>query len=165
MAYAGIDDVRARAGRLAGAFTVTGQRPNETDLTAFLADVAAEIDAAIDARGFTPASLDAGAQAALKDLNAYGALMRGLEGLAPSAEVERVLARASLVWAGLGAIQNGTHPAFLVLEAGRGGSRGSSAGDMWSEFPTEGTAAQRAAEVDQFGEGSLLPTFEKGQPL
>src|SRR2546425_643783 len=96
MAYANTDDVLARAGRVQGIFTVAGKRPNLADLDKFLDDTTAEIDAAVRARGFDPASFETATSEAFRDLNAYGALARGLSAI-PNAPAD-LLAEARSVW-------------------------------------------------------------------
>jgi hypothetical protein len=75
------------------------RQPNLADVDAFLVAVSDEIDEAIRARGFDPASLDTNAKAALLDLAAYGALARALRALGDrSPEVLQILVEADAVW-------------------------------------------------------------------
>src|SRR3954454_11227994 len=110
MPYAVRDDVLARAGRIGGAFSRPGLRPNLTDVDAFLDQLSDEVDEAIRARGFDPAALDANAQKSLLDLVAYGAVARAVRALGDrSPEVLSVLTEADAVWTlGMGQIGDGT---------------------------------------------------------
>jgi len=178
-AYATLTDVQARAGRFAGAIAAGGgARPNETDVTTLLADLAAQVDVALSARGYDPAALDATVKLALKDVVAYGALARAFTGIADSGdELEELVAYANKVWGAAlgdpesktaggqkGSIASGTHPAIAALEAGRAGAGGQSAGDFWSDEPTFGSEAQVEAERLTLT-AELAPVFSKSQSL
>jgi hypothetical protein len=172
MAYASTDDVLARAGRVQGAFQVTGRRPNLTDLDAFLDDTAGLIDAAIRARGFDPDGLDQTTKDAFSDLNAYGALARALSAMQdPPTDL---LAEARLVWeSAMGTPQNprgtislGTFPAIAVLEAGAGGGgAGATAGSLWTDEPQYGGLASVTEEANRLRDTNLAPAFSRDQKL
>ena len=129
--YATLADVKARAGRVAGSFAVEGKHPTESDVERFLIDVSSLIDAAIRARGFDPATMEATVGEALRDLAAYGALARAMSGVD-----HPVVAKADAVWTtGIEAIYDGRHAAILQLEAGAGGAGGTSSGTYLSDNP------------------------------
>ena len=155
MVYASFADVVARAGRVAGAFSVSGKHPNEQDIEIMLADCSALVDAAIRSRGFDPASLDSSVEEALRDLVAYGALTRALAGIDPGAPgLSSLVTRADAIWSGgIAAIMAGTHSALMELEAG---SSGPSAGALWTDDPTYGqhvTPEQRRELNEDFAPG------------
>lgn len=168
MAYADFSDVQARLGRFQGVFEITGKHPNQADVEALLGNVADDIDAAIRARGFDPDALNQSARAALVDLNAYGALARALPSTNLGPQAADLLATAAAVWDSAmgerGSIAAGTHSAFAELEAGAGGGGvGPSAGELWSDDPTYGSIASRAAEDTLLEDTNLAPTFRRGQ--
>lgn len=179
-AYATRDDVLARVGRVAGAFSVAGRRPNLADVDEFLADASAQIDEAIRGRGFDPALLDANALTALRDLAAYGATARALRALGDrSPEVLQVLVEADAVWtsamgdpkatqadAAAGTIRLGTYPVILALEAGQaGGGPGATAGSFWQSEPDYGRLPQQLVEYNRLFGTNLAPGFSRGQKL
>lgn len=179
-AYATQDDVLGRAGRVGGAFSVAGRRPNLSDVDAYLTAVSAEIDEAFRARGFDPSRIDANAVAALKDLAAYGALARALRALGDrSPEVQQILVEADMVWTSAmgdpkatraeaiaGSIRNGTHPVVLALEAGiAGGGAVVSAGNFWDDESQYGSRAAALVEFDRLWGTNLAPGFSRGQKL
>lgn len=140
MAYAVRDDVLARAGRVAGAFSIAGKRPNLADIDAFIADVTAEIDVEIRRRGFDPALLDAEVVVALRDIAAYGALAKALAGIDPSDRpdnLDNLVAKAESVWSS--DASSGRRSAQIasivgIIEAGvGGGGTGPSAGSLWDD--------------------------------
>jgi hypothetical protein len=172
--YASQDDVLARAGRVGGAFSVPGRQPTLADVDAFLVAVSAEIDEAIRARGFDPASLDSNAKAALLDLAAYGALARALRALGDrSPEVLQILVEADAVWASAmgdtkapGSISDGTFPVIAALLAGAaGGGAVSSAGSFWGDETDYGRPDQARAEANELWGTNLAPGFSRGQRL
>lgn len=172
--YATRDDVLARAGRIGGAFSIAGKRPNLTDIDGFLDDLSDQVDEAIRARGFDPAALDANAQKSLLDLVAYGALARAARALGDrSPEVLSVLTEADAVW-GLamgdgtneGTIAAGTFPAIAALLAGLGGGGAViSAGSFWEDEPDYGRPAAVQREFDALWGTNLAPGFSRGQKL
>lgn len=163
MAYADAGDVKARAGRLQAAWGAA-TTPSDTQLDGFCTDVAAEIDALLTGRGLT-APATGGAAAALKGLNADGALVLALEATFPDEDgpgsakgiLQAARARAA---AGMQALAEGRHPAARLLEAS---GDAPAASDFWSDEPTYGqdvTAAERAA-LNPY----LQPEFERGMRL
>lgn len=166
MAYAVFGDVESRAGRFAGLFSVAGKKPDQTQVEAMLDDIADELDAAIEARGFDPASMDARSQGALKDLNAYGALARALPAANPGAQADGLVAHAAKVWdSGVKAILDGKHAVIRNLESGKSGAgKGSGGGDFWSENPSYGSDAQIESDAEALTT-SLAPAFERHQTL
>lgn len=155
-----------------GAFSVAGKHPDATDLQSFLDTTAADIDAAVRARGFDPASLDQSTKDAFADLNAYGALLRGLVAI-PNPPPD-LIDEARQIWeAAMGTPQNpagtiaqGTFPAIAVLEAGEGGGGvGSTAGSLWDEEPEYGSAAWAEAEAAVLRGTNFAPTVTRGQSL
>lgn len=175
--YADFADVASRAGRWQQLFAVSGQHPDQADAEQLLDDCAAEVDTAVRARGFTPASLDAGVKAAFKDLVAYGALARALASVPDSPnELEQLLSYARAVWgaamgdptaktteAQRGSISMGTFPAIAALEAGVGGG-GSGPGIFQADEPDYGSEAQVVSEAASLTE-QLAPAFAKAQAL
>jgi hypothetical protein len=123
VAYAALGDVQARAGALSGAWTANS-KPSTGDITTFLDDVAAEIDAALAGRGLAITDPASPAGKALKNVNALGALVLALqatypEGSGPSS-ASKAIDDARGEFDGLMAsIMDGTHPAVRSLEAGR----------------------------------------------
>lgn len=162
MAYAVRDDVLARAGRFQAVFSQAGKRPNLADLDAFLADVAAIIDAEIRAEGYDPALLTPELEAALKDVNAWAVVVRALPEAAPGDDAVQALVDrgvAILEAAGFPSLAGGgsgdVFAALELLEAGvGGGGPGSSAGSFWDQLPE-----------DDEDEEALEPTWKRGQPL
>src|SRR5438477_2396277 len=114
MSYASFDDVMSRAGRFAGVFQIAGKHPDQTDIEAFLDDTASQIDSAVSAIGFAPASMTAEAKSSLVDLNAYGALIRALSAANLGPQAAALLTEARTVWdlamGASGSISAGTHP-------------------------------------------------------
>lgn len=177
MAYAAFADVQARAGRFGTIFTVSGKRPNQTDVEAFLDDCSAEIDAALASRGFgTPVT--GAAAAALVDLAAYGALGRGLAGYPEDAVLKNLAAKAERIWVAalgdststqreaiLGSIRIGSHPVVALLE-GESGSSAPSASCFWEDEPEYGSEASAQAELARLRlEPADAPVFAKLQSL
>jgi hypothetical protein len=168
VAYANPDDVLARAGRVQGVFTVAGKRPNLADLQKFLDDTASDIDAAVRARGFDPDTFDDDTNEAFRDLNAYGALARGLSAIQnpPAA----LLAEARSVWESAmgtpqdpgGTISAGTFPPIAMLEAG---GTGPSAGSLWSEEPNYGSVSSIVSEENLLRDTNLAPEFQREMKL
>lgn len=164
-AYATFDDVAARAGRFAGVFSIAGKRPDQADVEMLLDNVAAEIDAAVRARGFDPATMDANVRAAFLDLNAYGALARALRAATTGDEADKLITAAEeLFAAGLLAIAEGSFSAILQLEAGAGGAGGATAGDLWGDEPSYGSAASVVSEANQLSDTNLAPAFSRDMP-
>lgn len=179
-AYATFANVSARAGRYSGAFGAAGgaPKPNENEITQLLADLAAQVDVALRARGYDPAALDATVKLALKDVVAYGALARALQSIPDSSDEIRELEEyASKVWGSAmgdptsntaagqkGSIAAGTHPAIAALEAGQAGGGGQTAGSLWDDEPDFGSTAQVEAERLTLT-AELAPTFAKSQSL
>jgi hypothetical protein len=169
MGYATTDDVLARAGRVGGTFTVAGRRPNLEDVAQLVDDVAAEIDVEIRARGFDPAALDDATAAALRDINAYGALARALAGVDPSDRpdnLDALIKRAEKVWSSdPGSDKRGDALAqvLAVLAAGAGGEAVAvSAGSLWDDEPDYGTPLQQRQETLELGYTNLGPGFRRG---
>lgn len=78
MAYAARSDVLARAGKFASAWSATTS-PSLTDIDGFITDIAAVLNVAIAQHGITTPVTDPTAVAALKGINADGALLLALE--------------------------------------------------------------------------------------
>ncbi len=123
MAYATSAQVKARAGRLASPWGSVGVYPADADLTTWLGEKAAEIDAVLAARGYTVPATGA-ASLALESLNAAGALWVALDAAFPEDTGARgdsqsglaVRAAAYTEWStGIAALIAGTHPAVLLL--------------------------------------------------
>jgi hypothetical protein len=164
--YATFDDVNTRLGRFVGLFSVTGKHPDQTDIEALLDDAAADIDSAISARGFDPATISDEAKAGLVDLNAYGALARALPSANLGPQGAALLAVAQSVWdlamGAKGSIAAGTFPVIALLEAEGGGP---AAGDLWSDDPSYGSQAGLESENLQLRDTNLAPAFRRRQSL
>lgn len=173
MAYANVDDVQLRAGRVARIFEVANKRPNLSDIAKLLDDVSSEVDAEFRARGYDPDAFDTTTNEALRDLAAYGALYRAIAGADPAGtnqNLSNVADTARAVWEGAmgvpgksGSIADGSFSVIRLLEAGAGGGGpGTSAGSFWDEEPDYPTDAD-------FIEGRLNPPLQpevaRGQKL
>lgn len=139
MAYATADDVLARLGILAPAFSETSN-PSLNDLDSFLDTVAAEIDAGVASRGLG-VPLENEPAEALVGVNADGALLLAIDARWPggvggdevAALREDVTARFKTAMA---AIADGTHPAIVLVSVGDDDSVG--ANSFWQEEPDYG---------------------------
>lgn len=173
MAYASVDDVQLRAGRVAKIFEVANKRPNLADIAKLLDDVSSEVDAEFRARGYDPDAFSATTNEALRDLAAYGALYRAIPAADPSGSdqnLRNVYDTARAVWEGAmgvpgksGSIADGSFSVIRLLEAGAGGGGpGTSAGSLWDEEPLYPTESD-------FVEGRLNPAMApevaRGQKL
>lgn len=165
MSYASSDDVLARAGRFAGLFSVSGKRPDTSDLDAFLDTTAASIDAEIRRRGYDPASLSAELEEALLDVNAWAALIRALPAASPGDDaIQPTIDRgvAILKASGFEDLASGGSDVFGILgalEAGQGGGgSGTSAGSTWDLFGDSAELSSEDADV-------LEPVWRRGQSL
>lgn len=178
MPYAVRDDVIARVGRVAGYFTVAGNRPNLADIDAFLDELSTDVDEAIRGMGFDPAAIDTNAQKALLDLVAWGAAARAVRGMGDrSPEVLQILVEADVVWTAAmgdpssrqadaiqGSIRRGDHPVIRALQAGQaGGGEVISAGVFWEEEPNYGRPEALLQEWYALYGTNLAPGFSKGQ--
>ncbi len=163
MSYASYSDVVARAGRYGGMFDVPGKHPTEADIEGFLGDCAAIIDAALSGRGLNPATVPASVQAALLDLNAYGALARALPAAGVGSEAEDELAFAQQQWTeGLKQLADGSFPALAAL-ANTGSAP--TAGDFWADNPGYGRPEQMQGELCELAGTSLGPEFRRDTVL
>lgn len=170
-AYAQLEDVKSRAGSLAVAFGENTD-PALQDIETWLADVAAEIDAAVAGLGFDVPVENETAARALLGLNADGALILALEGRWPEEEGNRaasallkaVRARFDRNWL---ALLDGKHPAITALTAG-GEAAIPSAGSTWDDRETtdEDTLLPWPLEVPgrkPVVRLSRLPAFRRGE--
>ena len=167
-AYAELDDVLGRCGRVAGAFSIAGARPNAADIGAFLTECSDQVSEAIRAYGFDPDLLTAEAVSSLLDLVAYGAASRALHGLGDrSPEVAAIMVEADAVWAlGLAGLADGSSSVIKGLEAGAsGGGPVVSAGAFWSDEPTYGNYDSVRAEWWKLHGTNLGVGFSRGQKL
>lgn len=168
MAYATSADVVARAGALSAAWTDTSI-PSLDDLDTFCSDVAAEIDGYLGGRGLTTPA-EGAAAAALKSVNADGALVLGLtasypEGAGPASASKVIDDAQARYEAAKEAIADGTHPAVTLLEAGNVGNRASS---FWENEPLYGIYPSDPDIIDinsPDANRSTRPTIERGRPL
>lgn len=169
MAYAALTDVQARAGALAGAWTTTSN-PSTSQITGFLDDIAAEIDAALAGRGLAITDPASTAALALKNVNAVGALILALqatypEGSGPSSASKAITDAKADYDALFAAIIDGSHPAVQALEAGDVEHRASS---FWSEEPLYGVFASDPDMLSVFSPDanpSTRPTIQRGASL
>lgn len=173
-AYALLDDVVARVGRVSAYFAVAGNRPNNADITAWLDQLSTEVDEAIRSRGFDPAGIDANGKKALLDLVAYGAAANALRGMGDrSPEVQSILIKADAVWESAmgnqtdaGSIFEGTHPLFAALKAGAaGGGAVVSADSFWASESNYGRPESVIQEYWALRGTNLAPGVSKGQKL
>lgn len=156
MPYAALSDVQARAGGVRDAWT-SASKPSTEEIEGFLVDTAGMIDAAVAARGLSVPVVDAGAAAALRGLNADGALVLALEatpGSAPTSMLEGARERWRL---GLASLLDGTHPAVAALESGQTAA-GLSAGSLWTDEP-------EYDPVLEFTNRNLDPVLSRGMSL
>jgi hypothetical protein len=168
VAYAALGDVQARAGALSGAWTANS-KPSTGDITTFLDDVAAEIDAALAGRGLAITDPASPAGKALKNVNALGALVLALqatypEGSGPSS-ASKAIDDARGEFDGLMAsIMDGTHPAVRSLEAGTATTRATSFWEQepyYGEFPFD----PRLDPLSPDANPNTAPAFARGQSL
>lgn len=163
MAYATFADVQARAGRYAGFFTAAGKHPDQGDIEGIIADLAAEVDASILARGFDPTLISEAGQESLRDLVAYGALARGLTAAGTAGQAADLLAVARGIWdQGAAGLLDGRSAILLELEGGRGGQKPPGAGSFWGDeatYPTDGDFALAGLNPLQ------APMWAKGQRI
>jgi hypothetical protein len=140
--YASLSAVKARAGQLASGWTATS-KPSDDDIEGFLADVAAELDALIGARGYAAPTAGSPAALALRNVNADGALVLALEATYPETSgpaaagktLDEARKRYEAAW---GKIAEGKHPAFALLESA---GASPSASSFWQSEPEFGTTS------------------------
>lgn len=147
MAYSDLAAVKARAGALSNAWTNVS-KPSETDIAGFLDDVAAEIDALLEARGLTPPAPGSAAANALRGINADGALLLALEatypeGSGPSSAGKILDTVRSRYEDAVSALVEGKLAAIALLEAG---SAAPSASNFFSNEPEYGTVTPARPE-------------------
>jgi hypothetical protein len=161
MAYALVADVKARAGRLASAWS-RDTSPGDADLERFLNDEAASLNAAILGRGLTLPEAETDAALSLRGVNADGALLLALSGTFPAGEgpaaaqelIRIVQERLTLAWE---SIRAGTHPAIVIIEAADVGAP--SASNFWDEEPDYGQVG--IEELEELNP-RLQPEAERG---
>lgn len=143
-AYAGVGDLKARAGRLAAAWT-DDSVPSEGDLEQFLEQVAAQIDGGLAAAGVTVPVTDTAAAAALQSLNVDGALILALEATWPGASgpqgVAELLAGARLRYYGVDgrSVNLGVALSLLLTQDVEAG-----ASDYWTDEAVDPLPAKHA---------------------
>lgn len=163
MPYATYDDVVARAGRARIAFGQSGA-PDTTEIEQFLIDVAAEIDAKLNAVGVTIPATDSVLVAALRGVNADGATIMALDSTFPSSQVDkaadRLLDRLERRYMSvMRQIEEGTWPAIQgVINAGV--SISPVADNFWSHDPTYGVTTRTSEGFTHSSD--MLPGVEKG---
>jgi hypothetical protein len=161
MAYATLDEVKARAGRLAPAWGATTD-PSDTDIGGFLDAEAALLDAALEARGATVPATGTVA-AALEGVNADGALVLAIEGTWPGGKgneetraiLEAAQRRYRDAWA---AIRDGKHAAVQLAVESLSGKKGSEADNFWTAEPDYPTLTE-LLETNAY----TAPGFARGQ--
>ena len=175
MAYAELADLKARAGRLAGAWDESTS-PSDTDLRGFLDATAGEIDAAVAARGFPTPVSDVTAAKGLLNVNADMALLLALRATWPGGSgptqvrelISDVEARVADYRKGL---VDGTLMTLLLLAAQSGAEMEGGSADFWT---TEGADYEywsrltsywpRFWTTDPWGiPASMQPEFRRGE--
>jgi hypothetical protein len=152
MAYAEVAHMRARAGYLADAWTEES-RPSTTDLSVFLEDVAAELNAAIGGLGLDVPDAGSPAALALRGMNADGALLLALDATFPAGEGPEaatalqaaIRARYDAAWA---LLREGKLAAVAAISADD--PEALFATDFWTENPDYGQEP-RGVTTDPFG--------------
>lgn len=169
MAYAALTDVQARAGALAAAWTSTSN-PSTTQINGFLDDIAAEIDAALAGRSLAAPDTGTTAAAALKNVNALGALVLALKATYPEGSgpgsASKAIDDAKAEYDSLFAqIVDGTHPAVSALSAGAVNTRASS---FWEQEPLYGIFPSDPDELTVWSPDAnpaIKPTIRRGTSL
>ncbi|MGH8984920.1 MAG: hypothetical protein ACRDY6_13740 [Acidimicrobiia bacterium] len=154
--------MKGRAGRVSSPWTPgSASRPNEEDVTEFLVQVAAEMDALIASLGHTVPATGAAAEA-LKGTNIDGALVLALEAQFPGgvpSELERLYNGAAKRYdRALGLLDKGKHAALALLESTPSDP---SASTLWSEEPEYGQTVERESDRNV----NLRPSVFRGQKL
>lgn len=168
MAYSTIQQVKARAGALSGSWSDSSV-PGNSDLEQFIDDVAAEIDALLGALGLASPAAGTPANAALAGVNADGALLIALpatfpEGSGPSSASKVIDGVRARYEESLGRLEDGSHPAIRLLEAGNVTSRASS---FWENEPLYGIFPfdPRLDPLAPDANPNTAPTVARGQSL
>lgn len=168
MAYSTIQQVKARAGVLGQAWT-DGSTPGNSDIEQFIEDVAAEIDAVLGGRGLASPAAGTAAYGALVGVNADGALLIALpatfpEGSGPSSASKTIDQARARYDAELASLEDGSHPAIVLLEAGNVASRVSS---FWENEPHYGIFPfdPRLDPLSPDANPNTAPTVARGQSL
>lgn len=146
-AYADLAAVKARAGVLANSWSAA-TTPSNTDISGFLDDVAAEIDALLTARGYTPPVAGSAAAKALKGINADGALVLALEatfpeGSGPSSAGKPLDEARARYENAYDALLDGSLPALALLASS---GAAPSASNFFSNEPEYGTVTPTRLE-------------------
>lgn len=144
MAYAGVGELRGRAGRLASAWD-DDSTPSVNDLGAYVDQIQGEVDAALAAHGIAVPLTSATALLAAKKLVLDGALVLALEatfpnGGPPGADAMLTGARSRYLDAD-GTVRVEPLVALVTSESGgeEGGGGGSgAASDTWSLYGLDG---------------------------
>lgn len=168
MAYAALDDVLARAGRLAGLF-VEGKRPTPEDVTAFLEQVSAEIDTQLVSRGYDPETMPEGVDMVLLDVAAWATLARALPQASLDDEaVAKLLERADSILNDYGfpGLSSGSSSnVFATLESLEPGTSTTTihAGSFWDDLPDCGPRHTRYRDDVTFTSEYGLPAGFDGE--
>lgn len=136
--YADVDTVVDRAGGTLDGLSDTTS-PTVEGLTGMLVTTAAQINAAIAARGYTLPITDQTARHALAALNADGAMVLAIKARYPASQdrLAPLLPNAEDRWTtGLAQLADGTHPVVALLEATGTPSAAHLATSLWTEEPT-----------------------------
>lgn len=161
MAYAGLSDLKARAGHLSKAWTSTSVPADPGDLEAFLEQAAGKIDAVLE--GWTiSVPVEGNAAAALAELNANMAALVALRATFPASSgpqeaADLIQSLQDQTYGPNGEwtlLAGGKHPAIvsLITEETPGGTA------FWLEEPDYGEALPRA-EIP--ANPQLLPMFSR----
>jgi hypothetical protein len=163
MAYTDLAGVKARAGVLSPAWGAA-TLPSNTDVTGFITETAAQIDAAIAALGFTT-PVAAPAATALKSLNEAGTLVKAIPATFPSGEgpaaADALLEAVTKEWEQFWSGPEKSAAVVLLTSTVSSGEQGASS--FWTSEPDYPTAG----DVNEMLNNPQVaaPLFARGQKL
>lgn len=137
--YADLNLLRARAGRLAGAWTLDTD-PDEADLERFLAEASAQLDLELGGQAIETPVTDSNGAKVLSGIAADGALVMALEATWPGGggrpDVTALRDGAQARWdAALAAIRDGTSALVTFLTTAGGVTAEPAASCFWIQEP------------------------------
>ena len=173
MAYADLAKVKSRAGILADAWGAAGTTTvDDSDLTSYLADASAEIDAAFGTLGIAVPATDPVALAALEPLAADMALLTAIDATWPGgrggddvAEMrDRLNRKLERFWTAVADPKR--RPAVVTYLLGLlDAEEGSAAGSFWTDEADYGMPWGTRTAEEWSLPASQLPEFSKGMRL